>query len=153
MVLVYAGEQNEHGWFTPRRYKALGQYLEAARNAHPGALPIKPELKKEISEKFVEDSHWLYYKFRNYISQVVTQQDIKRTTVTEAEISQLPAHFRDELTKEEPEEELPKVINPTFIYNGQKNVYMPLEERYRINLLLKIDNPPEDKDEEENLKD
>jgi hypothetical protein len=29
---------------------------------------------------------------------------------------------------------------------------MPMDERYRINLLLKIDNPPEDKDEEE-LKD
>jgi hypothetical protein len=26
---------------------------------------------------------------------------------------------------------------------------MPMDERYRINLLLKIDNPPEDKDEEE----
>jgi hypothetical protein len=57
---------------------------------------------------------------------VVKQQEVKRTTVTEAEISQLPAHFRDELTKVEAEEELPKVINPTFIYNAQKNVYMPL---------------------------
>ncbi len=80
---------------------------------------------------------------------MVKQQEMKRTTFTEAEISQLPAHFRDELTKVEAEEELPKVINPTFIHNGQKNTYMPLEERYRINLLLKIDNPPEDKDEEE----
>jgi hypothetical protein len=53
------------------------------------------------------------------------------------------------LTKAEPEEELPKIINPTFIYNAQKNIYMPMDERYRVNLLLKIDNPPEDKDEEE----
>lgn len=77
---------------------------------------------------------------------------MKKNTVTEAEISQLPAHFRDELTKEEPEEELPKIINPTFTFNAQQNIFMPLDERYRINLLLKIDNPPEDKDEEE-LKD
>ena len=42
------GEQNQHGWFTPKRYKALGQYLEAARNAHPGTLPIKPQIKREM---------------------------------------------------------------------------------------------------------
>jgi hypothetical protein len=89
----------------------------------------------------------MYYKFRNYISQVVKQEEMKKATVTEAEISQLPAHFRDELTKEEPEEEVPKIINPIFIYNAQKNIYMPMDERYRVNLLLKIDNPPEDKDE------
>jgi len=36
-----------------------------------------------------------------------------------------------------------------FIYNAQYNIYMPLDERYRMNLLLKIDNPPEDKDDED----
>lgn len=70
--------------------------------------------------------------------------------MTEEEIAQLPAHFRDELNKPEEEEVVPKLINPLFIYNAQYNIYMPLDERNRLNLLLKIDNPPENKDEEEN---
>jgi hypothetical protein len=36
----------------------------------------------------------MYYKFRNYISQVNLQRDYKKT-VTQEEITQLPAHFRD----------------------------------------------------------
>jgi hypothetical protein len=43
----------------------------------------------------------------------------------------------------------PKLTNPQFIYNAQHNIYLPQDERYRINLLLKIDNPPENRDEEE----
>lgn len=41
------------------------------------------------------------------------------------------------------------MVNPLFIHNAQLNLYMPQDERYRHNLLLKIDNPPENKDEEE----
>ena len=33
-------------------------------------------------------------------------------------------------------------------HNAQHNVYMPLEERQRMNLLMKIDNPPLNKDED-----
>jgi hypothetical protein len=61
----------------------------------------------------------------------------------------LPAHFRDELNKKEEEQKLPNTIHPSFIYNVQYNIYMPLDERYRMNLILKIDNPPESKDEED----
>ena len=127
-------------------------FLEATRNVHPGTCAIKHELKKEISDKFVEDSHWMYYRFRNYVSQVITQQQARASTVTAEEIATLPAHLRDEITKKEEEAEMPKIINPNFIYNQQRNLYLPQDERYRINLLLKIENPPEDKDEEE-LKD
>jgi hypothetical protein len=91
----------------------------------------------------------MYYKFRNYISQVITQQNIRKTTITPEEIATLPAHFRDEIAKAEKEEaELPKIINPVFIYNAQRNIFLPQDERFRMNLILKIDNPPEDKDEE-----
>jgi hypothetical protein len=61
----------------------------------------------------------------------------------------LPAHFREELTKPEVDEAPPKIVNPLFIYNGQYNLYMPADERQRHNLLLKIDNPPLSKEEEE----
>lgn len=69
--------------------------------------------------------------------------------MTEEEISQLPAHFRDEINAKEEEEPTPKIVNPIFIHNGQFNIYMPQDERNRVNLLLKIENPPENKDEEE----
>lgn len=91
----------------------------------------------------------MYYKYRNYISQVNLQRDIQRNTVTQDEITQLPAHFRDEINKPVVEPELPSIINPIFIYNAQYNIYMPPDERVRLNLLLKIDNPPENKDEED----
>ena len=89
------GEQNQHGWFTPRRYKALGQFLEACRNVHPGSLPLKPELKKDITQRLEEDAHWNYYNFRNSHSQAQMQSQMESQTVTESEISQLPAHFRE----------------------------------------------------------
>ena len=41
----------------------------------------------------------MYYKYRNYISQVNLQRDIQKNTVTQEEINQLPAHFRDEINK------------------------------------------------------
>ena len=66
--------------------------------------------------------------------------------MTEEEISQLPAHFRDEFDKKEEPEPLPKIVNPLFIHNAQQNLYMPQDERHRINLLLKIENPPMNKD-------
>ena len=47
------------------------------------------------------------------------------------------------------EEAVPKIVNPLFIYNAQYNIYMPQDERQRLNLLLKIDNPPINKDEED----
>lgn len=97
----------------------------------------------------MEDAHWNYYVFRNQFSQIVRQYEQNKQTVTEEEINQLPAHFRDELNAKEEEEALPKIANPMFIHNAQHNLYMPPDERNRINLLLKIDNPPENKDEEE----
>lgn len=43
---------------------------------------------------------------------------------------------------------MPKLINPSFIYSAQRNIYLHQDERFRMNLILKIENPPEDKDEE-----
>lgn len=141
----YTGEQNEHGWFTPKRFKALGQFVEATRNLHPGTFPIKPELKKEIGEKFTEDADWNYYVYRNYITQAREQERRKASSLIEDEVTTLPAHFRDEINNGEEEEGMPKLIHPQFLYNQQQNLIMPEDERYRVNLLLKLENPPEDK--------
>lgn len=87
--------------------------------------------------------------FRNQFSQIIKQNTIQKETVTEEEIATLPAHFREDLTSKKEEESLPKIVNPLFVHNGQYNIYMPLDERHRFNLLLKIDNPPENKDQED----
>jgi hypothetical protein len=50
---------------------------------------------------------------------------MRKNTISEEEISQLPAHFREELTKKEEPENLPKIANPVFIYNSQYNLFMP----------------------------
>ena len=54
-----------------KEYGDIGQYIETTRNMHIRTLPIKPDLKKEISVKFVEDAHWNYYVFRNINSQLL----------------------------------------------------------------------------------
>jgi hypothetical protein len=46
-------------------------------------VPIKADLKKEIGEKFVEDSHWSYYNFRNYYTQLLRQVETQKATVTD----------------------------------------------------------------------
>jgi hypothetical protein len=57
--------------------------VETCRNIHPGTVPIKADLKKEIGEKFVEDSHWSYYNFRNYYTQLLRQVETQKATVTD----------------------------------------------------------------------
>lgn len=96
----------------------------------------------------VEDAHWNYYMFRNQFSQIIKQNLTQMETVTEEEIDTLPAHFRDDLTAKREEEPLPKIVNPIFVHNGQYNIYMPQDERHRFNLILKIHNPPESKEQD-----
>ena len=69
----------------------------------------------------------------------INEQDKKiAETDMDNEISFLPAHFRDEINQETEEEDEPKLINPLFLYNQQQNLFMPEDERFRVNLKLKI---------------
>jgi hypothetical protein len=41
------------------------------------------------------------------------------------------------------------MIKPHFHFSQQYQICLPTDEKYRRNLLLKIDNPPKDKSQEE----
>lgn len=61
----------------------------------------------------------------------------------------MPAKLREEVQKLRAEKEIPHMIQPNFHYSEQYQVSLPADEKYRRNLILKIQNPPKDKSQEE----
>lgn len=81
------------------------------------------------------------------MKQEIALREIKEKTVVKEEYDQIPSHLRNEILKVVTEEDFPepKHVNPLFLYSQQNNIFLPQDERHRINLHLKIDNPPLEK--------
>jgi hypothetical protein len=60
----------------------------------------------------------------------------------------MPAKLREEVQKLKDDGQIPQMIQAHFHYSEQYQICLPQDEKYRRNLLLKIDNPPKDKSQE-----
>lgn len=64
----------------------------------------------------------------------------------------MPAKLRKD-TQAAEEIPTPEIAEPLLKYTEQLQVYLPMDERHRYNLLLKIKHPPKIKIENEEMED
>lgn len=86
-------------------------------------------------------SEYQYYNFRNREKQIVEYREFVAQCDLEAMIAKMPAKLRKDIEAAEVSP-MPEIAEPLLKYTEQLQVYLPQDERYRYNLMLKLEHPP-----------
>ena len=135
------GAQNPNSWFTPKKLKGLAHTIEAAKNNHVGSNPISKEIQAELLNTMPAMAEFQYWNFRNRQQQIIEFQEKLNSCDLDSMYEKLPAKLRSSVGNYE-ENPIPEIIQPLLKYTEQMQVFLPVEERRRYNLMLKINHPP-----------
>lgn len=126
----------------------MGNTIEARRNMHEGNNPIPEELQKELLATMPALAEHQYFIFRNREQQIIEFKEFVESCDIDEFISQLPAKMRKEIETSQPNP-TPEIAEPLLKYIEQLQVYLPQDERFRYNLMQKLQHPPKPKIDDE----